>query len=77
MHIPYDRALTPPLIDDLFRTLRSGGVLTYATSTGVSAVIALLQNAGFVNVMITRLAPRTLYRGRSTMPTQVIQSVKP
>lgn len=76
-HIPFDRALTPALLAELHRTLRSGGLLVYAPSTNVQDVVLLLQGAGFVSVVIAGFAPRTIYRGRMTPPTLIIEATKP
>lgn len=76
-HIPYDRSLIPALLHDLYRTLRPGGTLRYAPSTNVLDVIRLLQREGFVGVRIVKPAPRTHYRGKTTLPTQVIEATKP
>jgi hypothetical protein len=77
LHIPYDLGLTPRLVIEMFRTLQSGGTAKYAPSMHVRAVSHLFRAAGFVNIRDTTKAPMTLYRGRSTFPTNYIEAIKP
>jgi hypothetical protein len=76
-HIPYDRTLTPPLIQEIFRTLRQGGKVRYAPSSNSSNVSALFQNAGFVNINIVGVAGSTPYKGANTRSSFIIEAEKP
>jgi hypothetical protein len=75
-HIPLDRTLTPALVKELHRTIRVNGLLLYAPSSNVNDVEQLLIQEGFVNVRILRPAPRTVYRGRITLPTMILQATR-
>lgn len=76
-HIPFSPPLTGPLLQDLFRTLRSGGVLHYAPSHSSQQVAQILNQEGFVNVRKQGFVRTTPYRGGNTPTVAILVAEKP